>query len=97
MLRSRKILAGNRSQIPRRTRVQLISSNLVSSVVSSWTPGADKQNNRLPTTGGRQLFTVEKPLFTAALAEITSPETSISEKAPWRLQRSVAVPHPGNS
>jgi hypothetical protein len=28
---------------------------------------------------------------TPALAEITSPDTLVSEKAPWRLLRSVAV------
>jgi hypothetical protein len=32
-------------------------------------------------------------LFTSALAEITSSKTFVPEKAPLRLQRSVAVPH----
>ena len=57
--------------------------------------GAYKQNNRLPASGGGQSFTVEKSLFTSALAEITSSETFVSKKAPLRLQRSVAVPHSG--
>jgi len=59
------------------------------------TPGSDKQNNRLPASGGGQSFTVEKSLFTTALAEITSSETFVSKMAPLRLQRSVAVPHLG--
>jgi hypothetical protein len=34
-------------------------------------------------------------LFTSALAEITSSKSFVLEKAPLRLQRSVAVPHSG--
>jgi len=64
-------------------------------VLFPWIPGADKQNNRLPASGDGQSFTVEKSLFTTALAEITSSETFVSKMAPLRLQRSVAVPHLG--
>jgi hypothetical protein len=40
----------------------------------------------------RSLVAVEISLFTSALAEITSSKNFVSEKAPWRLQRPVAVP-----
>jgi hypothetical protein len=43
-------------------------------VVNSFDTGAQKQNDRRPTSGGGHLFTVETFLFTPALAGITSSE-----------------------
>jgi hypothetical protein len=53
-------------------------------------PGDRKQNNRLPASGGGQLFTM-KIFVIPALAEISSLNPLVSRKAPWRLLRSVAV------
>jgi hypothetical protein len=52
---------------------------------------ARKTKNRQPASGGGQLITVKIFLFIFTLIEITSSETFISEKAPLRLRRSVAV------
>jgi hypothetical protein len=50
-----------------------------------------KQNNRQPTSGGGQSFTVKISLLSPQFAEISSLKTLVSRKAPWRLLRSVAV------
>jgi hypothetical protein len=45
---------------------------MVSFVVTSFDTRNRETKNRLPATGGGQLFTVENFLFISALAEITS-------------------------
>jgi hypothetical protein len=74
----------------RPAQVQWISFCVVDQL-SLPTPGARKQNDRLPASGSGQVLAVEVSFFTSALAEITSSETFVSEKAPQRLPRSVAV------
>src|SRR6516164_11272323 len=76
-------------------RIVGVAFTLVSTFVSSFAPGAGKQNNRQPTSGGGHRSPWRYHLLTSALAEISSSKTLVLEKAPLRPQRSVAVPHPG--
>jgi hypothetical protein len=55
------------------------------------------KKTRQPTSGGGLTFHHGDILFTPALTETTSSKTLVLEKAPLRLQRSVAVPHFGTA
>ncbi len=62
--------------------------------------GDDREGSRInKITANPQAAVIRSPwrciCFTSALEENTSSKTFVPEKAPLRVQRSVAVPHPG--